>query len=208
MQTLVGDLGFNSIMITDLVGGVSRAFPGLVVEPHWFSPSRTLGDVIAHVTSHHAPVSPTARTVGPQEPEALRTAVAPEFRIAGFPEVQALAARLNTAEGLATRTSSSTTAPRATRRSSGARRSTTSPARTTSACPGTQPSCRRCRTRSPATALPARPVGCCPRRSRYTANSKPNWPARSAPRTDRPRERTRHQRHGHPAAWSSTTAST
>ncbi|MFD6060669.1 acyl carrier protein [Rhodococcus wratislaviensis] len=64
IHTLVGDLGFNSIMITDLFGGVSRAFPGLVAEPHWFSPSRTLGDVIAHVTSHHAPVSPTAGTVG------------------------------------------------------------------------------------------------------------------------------------------------
>ena len=32
-QTIVGDLGFDSIMVTDLFGGVSRAFPGLVVEP-------------------------------------------------------------------------------------------------------------------------------------------------------------------------------
>ncbi|PQP21657.1 type I polyketide synthase [Rhodococcus opacus] len=95
-QTIVGDLGFDSIMITDLFGGVSRAFPGLVVEPHWFSPSRTLGDVIEHVTAHHAPGSRRTVTAVPQ-PE--RT-VAPEFRIAEFPEVQALAARLNTAEGL------------------------------------------------------------------------------------------------------------
>ncbi|MFD9667474.1 type I polyketide synthase [Rhodococcus sp. NPDC059968] len=102
-QTIVGDLGFDSIMITDLFGGVSRAFPGLVVEPHWFSPSRTVGDVIEHVTAHHAPGSPTAAPPEPsvpQEPVVLRTAVAPEFRIAEFPEVQALAARLDTAEGL------------------------------------------------------------------------------------------------------------
>ncbi|EID73750.1 MULTISPECIES: type I polyketide synthase [Rhodococcus] len=95
-QTIVGDLGFDSIMITDLFAGVSRAFPGLVVEPHWFSPSRTLGDVIEHVTAHHAPGSRRTVTAVP-EPEQT---VAPEFRIAEFPEVQALAARLNTAEGL------------------------------------------------------------------------------------------------------------
>ncbi|ANS28180.1 polyketide synthase [Rhodococcus opacus] len=95
-QTIVGDLGFDSIMITDLFAGVSRAFPGLVVEPTWFSPSRTLGDVIEHVTAHHAPgPRPTVTTV----PEPEQT-VAPEFRIAEFPEVQALATRLTSAEGL------------------------------------------------------------------------------------------------------------
>ncbi|KXF51658.1 polyketide synthase [Rhodococcus sp. SC4] len=95
-QTIVGDLGFDSIMITDLFGGVSRAFPGLVVEPNWFSPSRTLGDVIEHVTAHHAPGSRRTMGVVP-EPEPT---VAPESRIAEFPEVQALAARLTSAEGL------------------------------------------------------------------------------------------------------------
>ncbi|WP_370184478.1 aminotransferase class I/II-fold pyridoxal phosphate-dependent enzyme [Rhodococcus wratislaviensis] len=95
-QTIVGDLGFDSIMITDLFGGVSRAFPGLVVEPNWFLPNRTLGEVIEHVTASRAPGSRRTVTAVP-EPEQT---VAPEFRIAEFPEVQALAARLTSAEGL------------------------------------------------------------------------------------------------------------
>lgn len=95
-QTIAGDLGFDSIMITDLFGGLRRAFPGLVVEPDWFTPGRTLGEVIDHVTAHRVPGSRPAVTPVP-DPE---PAVAPEFRIADFPEVQALAARLTAAEGL------------------------------------------------------------------------------------------------------------
>ncbi|MEN0136511.1 MAG: aminotransferase class I/II-fold pyridoxal phosphate-dependent enzyme [Rhodococcus sp. (in: high G+C Gram-positive bacteria)] len=95
-QTITGDLGFDSIMITDLFGGLRRAFPGLAVEPDWFTPGRTLGQVIDHVTAHRTPGPPPAVTPVP-DPE---PAVAPEFRIAEFPEVQALAARLTAAEGL------------------------------------------------------------------------------------------------------------
>ncbi|MGV9865248.1 type I polyketide synthase, partial [Rhodococcus koreensis] len=95
-QTIAGDLGFDSIMITDLFGGLRRAFPGLVVEPDWFTPGRTLGEVIDHVTAHRVPGSRPAVTPVP-DPE---PAVAPEFRIAEFPEVQALAARLTATEGL------------------------------------------------------------------------------------------------------------
>lgn len=95
-QTIAGDLGFDSIMITDLFGGLRRAFPGLVVEPDWFTPGRTLGEVIDHVTAHRVPGSrPTVAPVPDPEPS-----VAPEFRIADFPEVQALDARLTAAEGL------------------------------------------------------------------------------------------------------------
>ncbi|TQC47428.1 aminotransferase class I/II-fold pyridoxal phosphate-dependent enzyme [Rhodococcus sp. WS4] len=101
-QTIVGDLGFDSIMITDLFGGLSRAFPDLVVEPEWFSPNRTLGDVIDHVTAQRAPRSSAAIAPGRDEsvPAPPRTSVAPAFRIEEFPEVEALAERLNAAEGL------------------------------------------------------------------------------------------------------------
>ncbi|BAH55256.1 type I polyketide synthase [Rhodococcus opacus] len=95
-QTITGDLGFDSIMITDLFGGLRRAFPGLAVEPDWFTPGRTLGEVIDHVTAHRVPgATPAVPPVPDPEPT-----VAPEFRIAEFPEVQALAARLTAAEGL------------------------------------------------------------------------------------------------------------
>ncbi|MFC9360213.1 type I polyketide synthase [Rhodococcus sp. NPDC057014] len=95
-QTITGDLGFDSIMITDLFGGLRRAFPGLAVEADWFTPCRTIGEVIDHVATHRRPGSPRTATPVP-DPEPL---VAPEFRIAEFPEVQALAARLTAAEGL------------------------------------------------------------------------------------------------------------
>ncbi|WP_431952737.1 type I polyketide synthase [Nocardia lijiangensis] len=105
-QTISGDLGFDSIMIADLFGGLSRRIPGLVIEPKWFTQATTLGDVIGLVASPSGesvpaaaePSSGTALSATELPEPEPRTEVEPQYRVADFPEVQAISARIDMAE--------------------------------------------------------------------------------------------------------------
>ncbi|OBK23657.1 polyketide synthase [Mycobacterium asiaticum] len=85
-QTIVGDLGFDSIMVTDLFGGLKRRVPGLTIDPAMFGPATTIADVIAMAggQAHEIDCAPS-----PDAP-----AVIPQTRIGDFEEVKALAARI------------------------------------------------------------------------------------------------------------------
>ncbi|MFI2472456.1 type I polyketide synthase [Nocardia xishanensis] len=96
-QTISGDLGFDSIMIADLFGGLSRKIQGLVIEPDWFTPATTLGDVIALVAPP-SEVPPAVELPATELQERGATQVEPQYRIADFPEVQAISARIEMAE--------------------------------------------------------------------------------------------------------------
>jgi 8-amino-7-oxononanoate synthase len=85
-QTISGDLGFDSIMVTDLFGGLVRKIPGMTIDPAGFSPATTIADLIG-MAGGHVQESPT-----PQAPPA--PAVTPQFRISEFEEVKALADRI------------------------------------------------------------------------------------------------------------------
>ncbi|MEV0335542.1 aminotransferase class I/II-fold pyridoxal phosphate-dependent enzyme [Nocardia sp. NPDC050717] len=119
-ETLTGALGFDSMMLADLFGGLMRKMPGVRIDPSWPSAATTLGDVVACVSQQVEPVAGRgvsatppvgAEHVGPEpvtgtgEPRpalsapAART-VTPEYRIADFPEVRAIEERLSGAAAL------------------------------------------------------------------------------------------------------------
>ncbi|GGN69424.1 type I polyketide synthase [Nocardia rhizosphaerihabitans] len=95
-ETLTGELGFDSMMLSDLFGGLMRKLPGLQVDPSWPSAATTLGDVVDYVTGQVAGTPAPAPVVpGPAPaPEPAPVAVTPEYRIADFPEVKAIEDRL------------------------------------------------------------------------------------------------------------------
>ncbi|MFG1783790.1 type I polyketide synthase [Rhodococcus oryzae] len=107
-QTMSGELGFDSIMVADLVSGLARRFPELAAEPAWFSPTSTVGDLVALVSAQlgaaPAPAAPdkaadtgSARPVAP--PIAATGEIATEtYRIEQFPEVREIAERLTLGE--------------------------------------------------------------------------------------------------------------
>ncbi|WP_454197665.1 type I polyketide synthase [Nocardia sp. Marseille-Q1738] len=104
-QTLSDDLGFDSLMLTDLFAGLIRKLPGLTIDPAWFTRTTTLGDMIGYVTgrvggpgSGVPASSPGATAASASEPRSA--AVEAEYRIADFPEVKAIADRLSGAEAL------------------------------------------------------------------------------------------------------------
>ncbi|MFE3544497.1 aminotransferase class I/II-fold pyridoxal phosphate-dependent enzyme [Nocardia sp. NPDC059177] len=130
-ETLTGELGFDSMMLADLFGGLMRKLPGLRIDPSWPSAATTLGDVVGYVTGQVAgtpapaptapvpaptvPVSapavpapapnvpvaaPAVQAPAPVVPETPAVAVTPEYRIADFPEVRAIADRLTGAAAL------------------------------------------------------------------------------------------------------------
>lgn len=87
-QTLTGDLGFDSIMITDLVGRLNKALPGVALEPGEWSWDTTVGDLTARLAGSAAPA---VAVVGPR-PE--------DYRVELFPEVKAIAQRLEASAAL------------------------------------------------------------------------------------------------------------
>ncbi|MFE7745047.1 aminotransferase class I/II-fold pyridoxal phosphate-dependent enzyme [Nocardia sp. NPDC057455] len=100
-QTLGDDLGFDSLMLTDLIAALVRKLPGAIVDPSRFTPTTTLGEVIAHVAHQAAPVAQHA--AGPmvaQSPEPRRAVVEPECRISDFAEVKAIGDRFSGLEAL------------------------------------------------------------------------------------------------------------
>ncbi len=97
-QTLCDDLGFDSIMTTDLCAGLAAAYPGLVPDRGWFGPAGTVGSLIDRILGHldaDDPAPPSPPAPPPADP-----VPAEHYRIEQFPEVQALADRLHTSEAL------------------------------------------------------------------------------------------------------------
>ncbi|MDX1882525.1 type I polyketide synthase [Mycolicibacterium sp. 120270] len=84
-QTIAGDLGFDSIMVADVFTGLARKIPGVTIDPAGFGPTTTIADVIAMAGGQV------------QEPETAKASETqtgtPQFRIAEFEEVNALADR-------------------------------------------------------------------------------------------------------------------
>jgi 8-amino-7-oxononanoate synthase len=107
-QTLTGDLGFDSIMVTDLAGRLMQSLPGLTFDPGAFTWDLTIGDLVTHLAQSlggpaPAPPSlglPTIGEEGPPLATAPAAPVAEEARIEDFPEVREIADRLNGALAL------------------------------------------------------------------------------------------------------------
>ncbi len=91
-QTIAGDLGFDSIMVADVFSGLTRKIPGVTIDPAGFNPDTTIADVIGMAGGH---VQESAPGKG-----AEAQAVTPQFRIAEFEEVKALADRFTLLEGV------------------------------------------------------------------------------------------------------------
>lgn len=88
-QTIMGDLGFDSIMVADLFSGITRKIPGAKVDAEGFGPATTIADVIVMAGGQ------VAQSAAPEA-----SAVTPQFRISEFEEVKALADRLALADEL------------------------------------------------------------------------------------------------------------
>ena len=106
-HSLTGDLGFDSIMVTDLAGRITQALPGVTFDPGAFTWEATIGDLIAHLTVPAAGggavpaddgVPPVA--AGAPDPAPPAAPVAEESRIEDFPEVREIADRLRGAAAL------------------------------------------------------------------------------------------------------------
>ena len=91
-QTIAGDLGFDSIMVADVFSGLTRKIPGVTIDPAGFNPDTTIADVIGMAGGH------VQESVPGKGPEAQ--AVTPQFRIAEFEEVKALADRFTLLEAV------------------------------------------------------------------------------------------------------------
>ena len=84
-QSIIGDLGFDSIMVTDVFGGITRKLPGAAFDPAGFGPATTIAELIAMAGGGSTPAATT--DVAPA------VAVTPQTRISDFEEVKALAER-------------------------------------------------------------------------------------------------------------------
>lgn len=84
-STIVGDLGFDSIMVTDLISGLKRKLPEGRVDLSAFAAGTTIADVVAMAGGR----------VSESTEEPQQTAVTPQFRISDFEEVKALAQRIS-----------------------------------------------------------------------------------------------------------------
>ena len=49
-HSLTGDLGFDSIMVTDLAGRITQALPGVTFDPGAFTWELTIGELVAHLS--------------------------------------------------------------------------------------------------------------------------------------------------------------
>ncbi|WP_039805382.1 type I polyketide synthase [Nocardia araoensis] len=101
-QTIGADLGFDSLMLTDLIAALVRKLPAATIDPARFTPTTTLGDVVTHIaTSTAEPIPPRdAAAVSAEPPEPPHTVVEPEYRISDFAEVKAIADQVSRVEAL------------------------------------------------------------------------------------------------------------
>jgi 8-amino-7-oxononanoate synthase len=84
-QSVIGDLGFDSIMVTDVFGGITRKLPDVTFDAAGFGPATTIAELIAMAGGGtHGPATDGA---------APTAAVTPQTRISDFDEVKALAER-------------------------------------------------------------------------------------------------------------------
>jgi 8-amino-7-oxononanoate synthase len=83
-QTITSDLGFDSIMVSDLFGGITRKIPGVTIDAAEFGPATTIAELIA-MAGGDIPASTNGATSA--------AAVTPQTRISDFEEVKALAER-------------------------------------------------------------------------------------------------------------------
>ena len=82
-DTIAGDLGFDSIMVTDLFNGVKRTIADVEIDPAGYGPHTTVADIIA--IAGGTPSAPTA---------VAESTVAPQTTIGEFDEVKALNDRI------------------------------------------------------------------------------------------------------------------
>ncbi|MFD6354956.1 type I polyketide synthase [Nocardia tengchongensis] len=97
-QTIGGELGFDSIMIADLLSGLTRRIPGLAIRPDRLTPATTLGEVIRLAAPPQSGSPTTLSEVAEPTESEVSPEVEPQFRIADFPEVRAIFDRIETAE--------------------------------------------------------------------------------------------------------------
>lgn len=91
-QTIVGDLGFDSIMVADVFTGLTRKIPGVAIDPAGFSPDTTIADVIGMAGGR-------PQEAAPSQPRQT-SAVTPQFDIGEFEEVKALTERFAFAKAI------------------------------------------------------------------------------------------------------------
>ncbi|MEA2626097.1 MAG: hypothetical protein QOD06_2142, partial [Candidatus Binatota bacterium] len=119
-QTIVADLGLDSLMITDLFTRLGQDFPQITVEPTDLSPTITVGELIGYLQARLGSPAPSvmasavtatvvvapAPTLAPPAPTLAPPAAAPAavaseaYRIEEFPEVKTLFEQIRQAEEL------------------------------------------------------------------------------------------------------------
>ena len=102
-QKLGADLGFDSIMVNDLVARLSRALPDLTIAPSVFETDITIGDLAAQLGSAPSP-APAAAEESPERPASPEAIAEPrpdprpdQYVIEQFPEVVELLDRIRIA---------------------------------------------------------------------------------------------------------------
>ncbi|MBF6194195.1 type I polyketide synthase [Nocardia sp. CDC186] len=93
-QSLGDDLGFDSLMLTDLIAALVRELPAATIDPTRFTPTTTLGDVIAHVTASAGAPGRPQPPVAAESACPRPTVVEPEYRISDFAEVKSVTDRV------------------------------------------------------------------------------------------------------------------
>ncbi|RJQ81320.1 aminotransferase class I/II-fold pyridoxal phosphate-dependent enzyme [Amycolatopsis panacis] len=93
---VVQELGFDSLMLTELVGSVQKTWPQVSdqLKAGAIAPRPTIAEIVSTVGGM-LNLSPTP---APAKPEPGDTTVAPEYRIEDFPEAQLLASQLSSPE--------------------------------------------------------------------------------------------------------------
>jgi 8-amino-7-oxononanoate synthase len=107
-QTIIGDLGFDSIMVADLFSGLTRSIPDLTIDPAAFGPDTTLADVIGIVGGQASGATAPAAAAAAAVPAtavaapvaAAERTVVPQFRISEFEEFKAIKERMALGEAL------------------------------------------------------------------------------------------------------------
>ncbi|TSE01534.1 aminotransferase class I/II-fold pyridoxal phosphate-dependent enzyme [Skermania sp. ID1734] len=93
----IDQLGFDSIMRSDLLIGLGHRFADVDIPSEWLTGKRTLDELIEHIESRRQPIA-----VPVAQPDS-RPAPTAEYRVADFPEVQALAERLKMPDAIGVR---------------------------------------------------------------------------------------------------------
>ncbi|MEA2273705.1 MAG: hypothetical protein QOI98_2413 [Solirubrobacteraceae bacterium] len=98
-QKLAADLGFDSIMVNDLVARLNRALPEIMIAPSVFETDLTIAELAAHLGAPASPApTPAGEPTSPAPPPAATSAPRPDqYRIEQFPEVVEITDRIRAA---------------------------------------------------------------------------------------------------------------